>query len=56
MNQNDQERYFRRTGHPWSADYRLFKIEMRGPKLGKRTLLLLAFAFAATTLVLFLQR
>jgi hypothetical protein len=56
MNHNDAERYFWRTGHARSADYRLFRKETTGAKLTNRTIILLAGAFAITAAMLFLLR
>ena len=56
MNQNDTERYFWRTGHPLSADHRLFRKETAGPKVTNRTIILLVSGFSITTAILFLLR
>jgi hypothetical protein len=54
MNQNDTDRYYWRTGHPWSGDCRWVK--WTRPKFTSRTMHLLALTFALTTVALILYR
>jgi hypothetical protein len=52
MNQNNQDRYFWRTGQRWSGDDRARKTRTPDRKLSKGTILLLSAAFAVTIIYL----
>jgi hypothetical protein len=53
MNENDQERYFWRTGEKWGADERSVR-ELRGPqaKLTPFVLIVAAVSFLLSTVML----
>ena len=55
MNTNDMDRYYRRTGHRWSGDYRSDYPVPRWARLSGRLFLFLLACGVATQIAIFLM-